>query len=289
MMSEQDEIPSHWINKAGISKRIGKSRITVDKLLSKIEKDPILSGRLNVQVIVQGKRNLYYYDPSDIDAIFAEINKDKKSRSRNVNSKSGNSSLSVAQHVSNDLQHQLELEQTRRISLEKEVARLEAHNKDLHDDVVFFKAQLTDQRSDTQKVTEPTPKPTPEAPKEEALPSEPTELGPYQDPYQPDSSIIEEQKRIYFEKTGKDIPPIRTQKDYDEFRKIVGSDYEIMAGLDQRYLNDGDRLSKAKEDTEPAPQPIPSKEVDTQPSEEPLQGEVTFVSKKSIWRRFWEW
>lgn len=289
MMSEQDEIPSHWINKAGISKRIGKSRITVDKLLSKIEKDPILSGRLNVQVIVQGKRNLYYYDPSDIDAIFAEINKDKKSRSRNVNSKSGNSSLSVAQHVSNDLQHQLELEQTRRISLEKEVARLEAHNKDLQDDVVFFKAQLTDQRSDTQKVTEPTPKPTPEAPKEEALPSEPTELGPYQDPYQPDSSIIEEQKRIYFEKTGKDIPPIRTQKDYDEFRKIVGSDYEIMAGLDQRYLNDGDRLSKAKEDTEPAPQPIPSKEVDTQPSEEPLQGEVTFVSKKSIWRRFWEW
>ena len=288
-MSEQDEIPSHWINKAGISKRIGKSRITVDKLLSKIEKDPILSGRLNVQVIVQGKRNLYYYDPSDIDAIFAEINKDKKSRSRNVNSKSGNSSLSVAQHVSNDLQHQLELEQTRRISLEKEVARLEAHNKDLQDDVVFFKAQLTDQRSDTQKVTEPTPKPTPEAPKEEALPSEPTELGPYQDPYQPDSSIIEEQKRIYFEKTGKDIPPIRTQKDYDEFRKIVGSDYEIMAGLDQRYLNDGDRLSKAKEDTEPAPQPIPSKEVDTQPSEEPLQGEVTFVSKKSIRRRFWEW
>ena len=289
MMSEQDEIPSHWINKAGISKRIGKSRITVDKLLSKIEKDPILSGRLNVQVIVQGKRNLYYYDPSDIDAIFAEINKDKKSRSRNVNSKSGNSSLSVAQHVSNDLQHQLELEQTRRISLEKEVARLEAHNKDLQDDVVFFKAQLTDQRSDTQKVTEPTPKPTPEAPKEEALPSEPTELGPYQDPYQPDSSIIEEQKRIYFEKTGKDIPPIRTQKDYDEFRKIVGSDYEIMAGLDQRYLNDRDRLSKAKEDTEPEPQPIPSKEVDTQPSEEPLQGEVTFVSKKSIWRRFWEW
>ena len=58
-----------------------------------------------------------------------------------------------------------------------------------------------------------------------------------------------------------------------------------MAGLDQRYLNDGDRLSNAKEDTEPAPLPIPSKEVDTQPSEEP----VTFVSKKSIWRRFWEW
>ena len=91
-MSEQVEIPSHWINKAGISKRLGKSRITVDKLLSKVEKDPILSGRLNVQVIVQGKRNLYYYDPSDIDAIFAEINKDKKSRSRNVNSMSGNSS-----------------------------------------------------------------------------------------------------------------------------------------------------------------------------------------------------
>lgn len=178
-MSEQDEIPSHWINKAGISKRIGKSRITVDKLLSKIEKDPILSGRLNVKVIGQGKRNLYYYDPSDIDAIFAEMNKDKKSRSRNVNSRSSNSSLNVAQHVSNDLEHQLELEKTRRISLEKEVARLEAHNKDLQDDVVFFKAQLTDQRSAIQKVSEPTPEPvakpisepSTEAPKAEALPS----------------------------------------------------------------------------------------------------------------------
>ena len=169
-MSEHDEIPSHWINKAGIAKRIGKSRITVDKLLSKIEKDPILSGRLNVKVIVQGKRNLYYYDPSDIDAVFAETNKDKKSRSRNVNSRSSNSSLNVAQHVSNDLQHQLELEQIRRISLEKEVARLEAHNKDLQDDVVFFKAQLTDQRSDKPEVNPDASMTAEEVPESEALP-----------------------------------------------------------------------------------------------------------------------
>ena len=290
-MSDQNEIPSHWINKAGISKRIGKSRITVDKLLSKIEKDPILSGRLNVQVIVQGKRNLYYYDPSDIDAIFAEINKDKKSRSRNVNSRSGNSSVSVAQHVSNDLQHQLELEQTRRISLEKEVARLEAHNKDLQDDVVFFKAQLTDQRSETQKVTEPTPKPAPEpvpeAPKGEALPSEPTELDP-DHPDHPDNVValstakVEKVIKEAKQEGREDIDDATLEDVMDHFNPMSSAEIDL---LDEQI----EANKKAKEDTEPAPQPTPSEEVDTQPSEEPLQGEVTFVSKKSMWRRFWEW
>ena len=285
-MSDQNEIPSHWISKAGISKRIGKSRITVDKLLSKIEKDPILSGRLNVQVIVQGKRNLYYYDPSDIDAIFAEINKDKKSRSRNVNSRSGNSSVSVAQHVSNDLQHQLELEQTRRISLEKEVARLEAHNKDLQDDVVFFKAQLTDQRSDTQKVTEPTPKPTPEAPKEEALPSEPTELDP-DHPDHPDNVVALSKAKV--EKVIKEAKQEGREDIDDATLEDVMDHFDPMNSAELALLDEEIEANKKAKDTSPEPQSNPSEEVDTQSSEEPLQGGVTFVSKKSIWRRFWEW
>ena len=290
-MSEHDEIPSHWINKAGIAKRIGKSRITVDKLLSKIEKDPILSTRLNVKVIVQGKRNLYYYDPSDIDAVFAETNKDKKSRSRNVNSRSSNSSLNVAQHVSNDLQHQLELEQIRRISLEKEVARLEAHNKDLQDDVVFFKAQLTDQRSATQKITEPAPEPTPEpatvAPKAQALP---TELDP-DHPDHPDNVVSLPTAKV--EKAIKEAEQVSRDDIEDGTLEDVMEHFDPMNSAELALLDEEIEANKKAKNISPEPQSNPSAEADTQPSEEATAKEerrnnITSKPepvKRSLWQK----
>ena len=266
-MSTMDDVPSHWISKASIAKRIGISRVTVDKQLDRIEKDKELSGRLNVLVVDEGKRKLYFYDPSDVDAVFSELQ--KKSRRKSANVKRSNSRVNDSVNLLDNEIVKLELqkEELRRIALEKEVARLEDNLKDLRGENTFLKAQLTDQRPNSASTA-------PEPIKEEVVPPvKPTSETDYTDPYQPDTTLMEEKKRIYFEKTGKDIPPIRTQKDYDEYRKIVGSDYEIMHGLDQRYLNDGDRLSKAK-DAEPEAQPELPPIEDKQPTEAPKEKEA---------------
>ena len=296
-MSIMDDVPSHWISKASIAKRIGISRVTVDKQLARIEKDKELSGRLNVIIVDEGKRKLYFYDPSDVDAVFSELQKKSRRKSSGVKRTNSRVNDNVKLLDNEIVKLELQKEELRRIALEKEVARLEDNLKDLRGENTFLKAQLTDQRPKVvptspelikEEVVPPKPSTiaeikeavadagksnvgltdvAPEEQPESPSPVKPTSETDYTDPYQPDTSIIEEEKRIYFEKTGKDIPPIRTQKDYDEYRKIVGSDYEIMHGLDQRYLNDGDQLSKAK-DAEPEAQPELPPEEDTQPTEE---------------------
>ena len=257
-MSTMDDVPSHWISKASIAKRIGISRVTVDKQLIRIEKDKELSGRLNVLVVDEGKRKLYFYDPSDVDAVFSELQ--KKSRRKSSGVKRTNSRVNDNVKLLDDAIVKLELqkEELKVIALEKEIARLEDNLKDLRGENTFLKAQLTDQRPNSASTS-------PEATEEAVVPPvKPTSETDYTDPYQPDTSIIEEEKRIYFEKTGKDIPPIRTQKDYDEFRKIVGSEYEIMHGLDQ---------TKAK-DAEPEAQPELPPIEDKQPTEAPKEKEA---------------
>lgn len=146
-MTTMDQIPDHWINKAGIAKRIGKSRVTVDKHLDRIAKDPVLAGRLNVKEVREGKRTLYFFDPTDIDALFSQYNKSKNSRRSNVKGIVTQSNLDATLQSSNHLQHQLEKEELKRLSLEKEIARLEENIADLRGENTFLKAQLTDQRA----------------------------------------------------------------------------------------------------------------------------------------------
>ena len=145
-MSTMDDVPSHWISKASIAKRIGISRVTVDKQLARIEKDKELSGRLNVLIVDEGKRKLYFYDPSDVDAVFSELQ--KKSRRKSSNVKRSNSRVNDSVNLLDNAIVKLELqkEEIRRIALEKEVARLEDNLKDLRGENTFLKAQLTDQR-----------------------------------------------------------------------------------------------------------------------------------------------
>ena len=74
-MATIKDVPSHWISKATIARRLGISRVTADKQLTRIENDRELSGRLNVLVVDEGKRKLYFFDPSDVDAVFSELQK----------------------------------------------------------------------------------------------------------------------------------------------------------------------------------------------------------------------
>jgi len=257
-MTNIDDIPSHFINKAGIANRLDISRVTVDRMLTKIAKDPILHGRLKVHIVSEGKRTLYFYDPSDVDAVFGELQRTSRGRSktvRSINRKVTTTSTSQSNALlEKDVQHLQSLQ----AKLESEVADLKDQRDKKDRQIEFLQAQLTDQRPNSASTS-------PEATEEAVVPPvKPTSETDYTDPYQPDTSIIEEEKRIYFEKTGKDIPPIRTQKDYDEFRKIVGSEYEIMHGLDQ---------TKAK-DAEPEAQPELPPIEDKQPTEAPKEKEA---------------
>ena len=44
-MATIKDVPSHWISKATIARRLGISRVTADKQLTKIENDKELSNR----------------------------------------------------------------------------------------------------------------------------------------------------------------------------------------------------------------------------------------------------
>ena len=291
-MADPDNIPDTFLNKAQIAVKYSISRVTVDRYLKQLEKE----GRLFPIKVQQGKRTLYSYDPNDLDESFKSLlqkNKRQTTVQKNV---------SVVANV--QTQSQIELLRSNLQNAEKRILEKDEMISDLKEQrdkkdrqIEVLQSLITDQRPSSTSPAPEAPQPTPEAPKEEALPSvEPTELGPYQDPYQPDSSIIEEQKRIYFEKTGKDIPPLKTQKDYDEFRKIVGSDYEIMHGLEQRFFEEetttvAGKVGKVKaKDAEPAPQSDQTKEESTQPSEQPLQGEVKFTPAEPAKKRgFFRW
>ena len=85
-MTNIEDIPSHFINKAGIANRLSISRVTVDRALTKIAKDPILHSRLKVHIVSEGKRTLYFYDPSDVDAVFGELQRASRGRSTTVRS-----------------------------------------------------------------------------------------------------------------------------------------------------------------------------------------------------------
>ena len=141
------DVPSHWISKATIARRLGISRVTADKQLTQIENDTELSGRLNVLIVDEGKRKLYFFDPSDVDAVFSELQKKSKRKSSNV--KRINSRVNDSVNVLDNeiVKLALSKEELKVAYLEQQVAKLEDNLNDLRDENTFLKAQLTDQRT----------------------------------------------------------------------------------------------------------------------------------------------
>ena len=256
-MSDTDSIPDTFLNKSQISVKYGMSRVTINKHLKALE----ASGRLIPTIVKQGNRKLYKYDPADLDVAFASLNSTSKNN-KNVQSIVFNDQNVKLQTENELLKINIQNAEKRLLEKDEQISDLK-DQRDLKDrQIEVLQSLVTDQRPKSASIaTEPT--------KEEVVPPvKPTSETDYTDPYQPDTTLIEEQKRIYFEKTGKDIPPIKTQKDYDEFRKIVGSDDEILFG------NDGDLwLSKAK-DAEPEAQPELPPIEDKQPTEAPKEKEA---------------
>jgi len=118
------DVPQNFINKAGIAKRIGISRVTVDRVLKKIQKDKALSSRLTVTKVKEGKRTLYFYDPSDIDACFAEVQKTKRPSSASVQPLKKDSAENAYGQSNKEYTDKIE-------SLEAQVALLKQNNEDL--------------------------------------------------------------------------------------------------------------------------------------------------------------
>jgi len=162
-MTNIDDIPSHFINKAGIANRLSISRVTVDRMLTKIEKDPILHSRLKVNIVSEGKRILYFYDPSDVDAVFGEVQRASRGRSktvRSINRKVTTTSTSQSNALlEKDVQHLQNL----LAKADSEIADLKDQREKKDRQIEFLQAQLTDQRPN---VTPTAPEPI----KEEVVP-----------------------------------------------------------------------------------------------------------------------
>ena len=157
-MATIKDVPSHWISKATIARRLGISRVTADKQLTRIENDKELSGRLNVLVIDEGKRKLYFFDPSDVDVVFSELQKKSRRKPSNVKLTNGRVNDSVNVLDNEIVKLALSKEELKVAYLEQQVAKLEDNLNDLRGENIFLKAQLTDQRpkssTTVQKATE---------------------------------------------------------------------------------------------------------------------------------------
>jgi prefoldin subunit 5 len=158
MMTTMDDIPSHYINKAGIAKRLGISRVTVDRALTKISKDPTLSAILNVCIVSEGKRTLYFYEPSDVDSVFEQLQRSSRSRSKTVHStnrsvtrKSTDQSFELLER---DVQHLQKLLS----KVENEVADLKEQRDKKDRQIEFLQTQITDQRSNVASTAPEPPK-----------------------------------------------------------------------------------------------------------------------------------
>ena len=170
-MATIKDVPSHWISKATIARRLGISRVTADRQLTRIENDKELSNRLNVLVVDEGKRKLYFFDPSDVDAVFSELQKKSRRKPSNVKRANGRVNDSVDVLDNEIVKLALSKEELKVAYLEQQVAKLEDNLNDLRGENTFLKAQLTDQRP---KSSTTVPKATEEVvmpPKDEPEPS----------------------------------------------------------------------------------------------------------------------
>ena len=159
-MTNIDDIPSHFINKAGIANRLSISRVTVDRALTKIAKDPILHGRLKVHIVSEGKRTLYFYDPSDVDAVFGELQRSSRGRSKTVRSINRKVTTTSTSQSTSLLEKDVQHLQSLLAKSESEVADLKDQRDKKDKQIEFLQAQLTDQRPNSPSTA---PEPTEEA------------------------------------------------------------------------------------------------------------------------------
>lgn len=198
-MTNIDDIPSHFINKAGIANRLSISRVTVDRMLTKIAKDPILHSRLKVHIVSEGKRTLYFYDPSDVDAVFGELQRSSRGRSktvRSINRKVTTTSTSQSTALlEKDVQHLQSLQ----AKLESEVADLKDQRDKKDRQIEFLQAQLTDQRPNS-------PSTAPEPVKEEVVP-------PVTEPEEPKPATVAEIKEAVADADKSNAGPKQIERD----------------------------------------------------------------------------
>ena len=257
-MSDTDQIPNTFLNKSRIAEEYGMSRVTVNKHLKTLEK----SGRLIPKTVQQGNRKLYYYDPEDVKVAFATLRSSSNSV-RNVQSRVSNSQSVLLDTEVKLLNERLEAERRSIADKEKHIATLEQTVADLRDDIVWYKAQLTDQRSAPAPTPIPVPPtPAPEAPKAEALPSE---LDP-DHPDHPDNVVSLPTAKV--EKAIKEVEQEVREDIDDATLEDVMDHFDPMNSAKMALLDEEIAENKKAKDAEPAPQSNQTKEESKQPSEE---------------------
>ena len=247
-MSDTDQIPNTFLNKSRIAEEYGMSRVTVNKHLKTLEK----SGRLIPKTVQQGNRKLYYYDPEDVKVAFATLRSSSNSV-RNVQSRVSNSQSVLLDTEVKLLNERLEAERRSIADKEKHIATLEQTVADLRDDIVWYKAQLTDQRSAPAPTPIPVPPtPAPEAPKAEALPK----------------------ANVVALKTAKEDKAIKeaeqeVREDIDDATlEAVMDHFDPMNSAEMALLDEEIEANKKAKDISPEPQSNPSEEEDKQSPEE---------------------
>ena len=257
-MSDTDQIPDTFWNKTRIAEEYGMSRVTVNKHLKTLES----SGRLIPKTVQQGNRKLYYYDPEDVKVAFATLRSSSNSV-RNVQSRVSNSQSVLLDTEIKLLNERLEAERRSIADKEKHIATLEQTVADLRDDIVWDKAQLTDQRSAPAPTPIPVPPtPAPEAPKAKALP---TELDP-DHPDHPDNVVSLPTAKV--EKAIKEVEQEVREDIDDATLEDVMDHFDPMNSAKMALLDEEIAENKKAKDAEPAPQSNQTKEESKQPSEE---------------------
>ena len=247
-MSDTDQIPNTFLNKSRIAEEYGMSRVTVNKHLKTLEK----SGRLIPKTVQQGNRKLYYYDPEDVKVAFATLRSSSNSV-RNVQSRVSNSQSVLLDTEVKLLNERLEAERRSIADKEKHIATLEQTVADLRDDIVWYKAQLTDQRSAPAPTPIPVPPtPAPEAPKAEALPKA---NGVALKTAKEDKAIKKAEQEV--------------REDIDDGTlEDVMEHFDPMNSAELALLDEEIEANKKAKDTSPEPQSNPSEEADKQSPEE---------------------
>ena len=172
---------------------------------------------------------------------------------RNVQSRVSNSQSVLLDTEVKLLNERLEAERRSIADKEKHIATLEQTVADLRDDIVWYKAQLTDQRSAPAPTPTPVPPtPAPEAPKAEALPK----------------------ANVVALKTAKEDKAIKeaeqeVREDIDDGTlEDVMEHFDPMNSAELALLDEEIEANKKAKDAEPAPQSNQTKEESKQPSEE---------------------
>ena len=140
-MSDADNIPDTYLNKAQIAVKYSISRVTVDRYLKKLENE----GRLFPQKVQQGKRILYHYDPNDLDTHIMPLlqnNKKQVTVQKNVSSVINVQTQSQIELLNVNLQNA----EKRLLEKDELIADLKDQREKNYKTIEFLQTQITDQR-----------------------------------------------------------------------------------------------------------------------------------------------